>query len=137
MRNHTKQLPDLHRLLRVWLASALVLLTVSSLSLSKSQAGSDVLGYVSSAVSFLSAVCAGLALGRGSGSGAVSQGLLLALLLSIILLTIGFFASQKELSPSGILSAVSFTAAGSVLGQFLSGGNKRSRSGGFRARRKP
>ena len=50
--------------LAYWAVSALVLLCIACFILTKISLGEAAMGYVSSALSFLSAVCAGAALGR-------------------------------------------------------------------------
>ena len=134
---------SLRRLLRgllAWAMTALFLLLLASATLAGTGTGSGILGYVSSAVSFLSALAAGL-LGTDRKRGRLLlQGLAVALLLILVLLTAGFLASERQLNQSGVLSVVSFTVAGALLGSVISGqsgasGRKRSR-GKLRVARK-
>lgn len=105
--------------LAAWAISALVLLCIASLVLSKIS-----LGEGSSALSFLSAVFAGAALGRAKSGGIIYPALLTAAVLVTALLTIGFIVEGADLQSSGVLSVVSFTFSGCLLGAVLSGGKK-------------
>ena len=113
--------PGLRMLFRaflIWSLIALLLLVLSSLVLAQMHVGSSVLGYVSSAISFLASFAAGISLGRGEGN-RLYPALLLALLLVILLLTLGFLAGDRSLNPSGILSVVTFTASGVLVGSLF------------------
>lgn len=138
MKNNRNPTPDLRLLLRsilTWLVSALVLLILSAFILSRIGVGSAVLGYVSSGISFLAALAAGIVLGRDRRSGLLVRAMLAGLILVVLLLTAGFLVGERELSPSGILSVVSFTFAGAVVGAGLSGGRRPGRQrSAFRAK---
>ncbi len=124
------------RVLLLWAASALLLLTVASLVLSRAHAGSGVLGYCSSAISFLSAAAAVFFAADHGRDRLLLRGLLPALFLVIVLLTLGFLARGKDMSPSGILSVSCFTFAGALLGGALPPkGRGRRRTKGKRLRR--
>lgn len=110
----------------VWTAAALIMLTAASLVLSRTGVGSQVLGYVSSALSFLCAAAAGAAAGKRTDR-PLAQALVTAIALVILLLTIGFLARGRELNASGILSVTTFTIAGTLAGALLFAGKKRSR----------
>ena len=110
--------------LAAWAISALILLCIASLILSKISLGEGAMGYVSSALSFLSAVFAGAALGRAKSGGIIYPALLTAAVLVTALLTIGFIVEGADLQSSGVLSVVSFTFSGCLLGAVLSGGKK-------------
>ena len=123
------------RVLLLWAASALLILTAASLVLSRAHAGSGVLGYCSSAISFLSAAAA-VFFAADHGRDRLLRGLLPALFLVIVLLTMGFLARGKDMSPSGILSVSCFTFAGALLGGALPPkGRGRRRTKGKRLRR--
>lgn len=110
--------------LAAWAISALILLCIASLILSKISLGEGAMGYVSSALSFLSAVFAGAAQGRAKSGGIIYPALLTAAVLVTALLTIGFIVEGADLQSSGVLSVVSFTFSGCLLGAVLSGGKK-------------
>ena len=112
------------RAVLAWCLTAVVLLAISSALLSRGVLGAGVLGYLSSAVSFLAALAAGIAAARCSGAGRLGVGLRLSLALVLILLTVGFLIAGKDLAPAGILSVVSFTIAGSLVGSVLLGGRQ-------------
>lgn len=110
--------------LAAWALSALVLLCVASLILSKLSVGEAAIGYVSSALSFLSAVFAGTAVGRAKNGVVIYPAMLTAAVLVTALLTIGFIVEGSDLQASGVLSVVSFTFTGCLFGAVLSGGKK-------------
>ena len=110
----------------VWAVSALVLLSVTALALTKLSAGEGAIGYISSALSFLTAVCAGASVGRRS-SGAIYPALLTAAVLTTALLTIGFIVEGASIQAAGVLSVVSFTFTGCAFGAVLFGGRRRKK----------
>lgn len=117
--------------LLVWVVSALALLCVTALVLTKLSAGERAMGFISSALSFLTASCAGAAVGRQSSSGTIYPALLTAAVLTTALLTIGFIVEGASLEAAGVLSVVSFTFTGCAFGAVLFGGKKQK---GFKQR---
>ena len=133
-RNPAGSLRLLLRAMGAWGLSALLLLPLAALLLSKLPIGSAALGYWSSSLSFLTAFFAGLTAGDRRREGSLSVCMLAGLRLSIALLTLGIL-------PSGILSVVSFTFAGVLLGGVVASrvkgsGKRRGSISGFRLRRK-
>lgn len=114
--------------LLVWLVSALVLLCAAAFILTKMSVGEGAMGYVSSALSFLTAVCAGAAVGRGSSGGVIYPALLTAAVLTTALLTIGFIVEGTSIEAAGVLSVVSFTFTGCAFGAALFGGGRKRKS---------
>ena len=110
--------------LAVWAVSALVLLCIACLILSKVSLGEAAMGYVSSALSFSSAAFAGAVLGRGRAGGVVYPAMLTAAVLVTVLLTVGFIIEGADLQSSGVLSVVSFTFTGCLFGAVAAGGKK-------------
>ena len=110
--------------LAAWALSALVLLCIASLVLSKLSLGERAIGYVSSALSFLTAAFAGMELGRGKAGAVIYPAMLTAAVLVTALLTIGFIVEGSDLQSSGVLSVVSFTFTGCLFGAVLAGGKK-------------
>ena len=100
----------------VWMLSALVLLIVSSVILNESGCSERSMGYVSSILSFSSAMAAGITAGRKRKAGALYTALLTASVLVVMLLTIGFMISSTMIEPSAVMSLVSFTFAGCLVG---------------------
>jgi hypothetical protein len=127
-------LRQLLRALLAWSLTALILLLLSALILSRTGTGSSSLGYLSSALSFLAALAAGLSAGGRKGNGFFLPALLTAGFLVLILLTAGSLLGS--LNPSGVLSVVSFSFAGVFFGALLARG-KHGRSAGrpFRGKR--
>ncbi len=123
------------RAVLVWGASAILLLALTSLVLAKASAGSEILGYCSSAISFVCAAAAGFSATQQRRDMPFWQGLTVALVLVILLLTLGFLIKGRDLNPSGILSVVSFTFAGALIGVLAARkgrGKRRKKRGGVR-----
>ena len=112
----------------LWTLTALALLTFYSFILSRTDTGSDVIGYVSSGISFLCAVAAGAASAKKNRDRPLLQGLLTAIVLVILLLTMGFLAHGQYLNASGILSVVTFTISGVLFGLVMFGSFRRKKS---------
>ena len=114
--------PGLHMLVRalcVYVLSAFLLLVLASFLLWRSDVGSHVLGYVSSGISFLASFLSTRLLLHAQKSRSLVTAMLFGVLLVILLLTLGFLAGERSLDPSGVLSVVSFTFAGVLLGGLL------------------
>lgn len=129
------QKADLHFLLYgalAWAAAALVLLPISAFIIRKAGVSAGAIGYISSALSFIAAAAAGAFAGKKRGGGSLFGGAVTAAVIVILLLTIGFIVKGAELSPSGVMSVVSFTFSGCLFGAvFFSGGIKRSKKSRF------
>lgn len=117
------------RALCVYVLSAFLLLVLTSFLLWRSHVGSASLGYVSSAISFLAAFLSSRFLLHSLKESSLVPALLFGLFLVIVLLTLGFLAGERSLDPSGVLSVVSFTFAGVLVGSLLrfSASGKRKR----------
>lgn len=113
--------------LAYWAAAALLLLCAAAGILARLSVGEVVMGYVSSGLSFFSALCAGLPVGRYRQGGLIYPALLTAAVLTTALLTLGFIVEGQAISASGVLSVVSFTFTGCLAGAVLSGGKKQKR----------
>jgi putative membrane protein (TIGR04086 family) len=104
------------RALAAWCLCALLLLPILSFYLARSGTSSRVIGYLSSAVSFVCAAAAGYAGAEVKNGRALLQGLLIGVFLLILLLSVGFLVSGKGQDSSGVLSVVCFTLSGCVVG---------------------
>ncbi len=112
-------LRSLARALCVWFLSAFLLLSLASFFLSRSNVGSHVLGYLSSAISFLAAFLSSRYLSSFQKETALLSAFLFGLMLVILLLTLGFWIGERSPDPSGVLSVVSFSFAGVLLGNLM------------------
>ena len=111
-----------------WTVSAIVLLIAASAIINASDCGEYIMGYVCSALSFLSAFSAGAAAAGKSGKGTVYIGALTGAVVTTVLLTVGFIVKGTETEASAVLSVVSFTFAGSITGAVIFGrGNSSKR----------
>lgn len=102
-----------------WILSALVLLTAAAILLHELGCGAGSLGYASSAVSFLSAVCAGAAAAHRRRTGNLYTAAISAAVIVTALLTVGFLIDGVEIDASAVMSVVSFTFAGCMVGAVL------------------
>lgn len=120
-----------------WAAAAALLLPCAALAVWKLGVGSAQIGYLSSALSFLTAAAAGACAAR-AGSRGLLPALAGALLLTVALVTAGFLIGGMP-EPSALLSLASFTITGFLAGSLvLPGGKKerRRRAAGNRRREK-
>lgn len=102
-----------------WLMCAIAALAAASLIANAAAMGEQGLGWLSSAISFLCAAFAGAAAARKKRSKNLATALLTSTALVILLLTVGFLIKGQEMSPSSILSLVSFTYAGVLFGLYI------------------
>ncbi len=102
-----------------WFLCALILLIICSIILNESGASEKGIGYSSSVISFISAVAAGTAAGRKRNAGAFYTAILTAVALIIALLTLGFVINGSLIEPSSVMSVVSFTFSGCLVGVFF------------------
>ena len=109
--------------LLAWIAATTVLLIIASLLIAKEKIPYPAVGYLCSLLSFLAAVFAGAHVER-AGRGGLLSATILAGFLVIVLLTFGYMVGGKEMAPSGIISVVSFTISGCLLGSVLLGRGK-------------
>ena len=117
-----------------WLFSACTLLALFAFAANRIGIGERGLAYGSSLISFLSAVAAGLTATAKDRSVRLIGAFVAASALVILLLTLGFLIEGKEMNPSAIISVVSFTYAGMLLGVFLLP-ERRSNTGKRRSKR--
>ena len=99
-----------------WFASAITLLLVSSVVLTELGCGEKILGYVSSAISFVSAAVAGVVAGGKRRTGLLYTALLTASALVVLLLTLGFLINSSAVEPSSVMSVISFSITGCMVG---------------------
>ena len=101
-----------------WVIWAFILSLFFSFIISKTNLDSSYIAYISSAISFISAVFAGHKASKCRRSGGIYTGVFTAIFLIIFILTIGFVVKGENISSSGIISVVSFTFAGVVFGAY-------------------
>ena len=99
----------------VWLIAAMILLLLSAGIISGMNLSSSSVAYFSAGVSFLSAFAASFAAAAGK-SGRLKYGLLTGLVLTVLLIMLGFIVEGRDLSADGVLSVVSFTLTGALAG---------------------
>lgn len=126
-----KNRPDLLFLLKamlIWLAAAAVLVLFCAALISGFNLSASSVAYFSSAISFLSAMAASIAVTAGNRNKKLKYAFLTGLVLTVTLLMLGFIVEGRELSPDGVLSVISFTMAGAVVGGVLAPSNKGGRT---------
>ena len=114
----SRDLSFLPRALAAWAVCVAALLFSGAVLYASDAASLSSLGYASSIISFLSAVGAGAAAASTQKEGRIVKGLLSALCLAALLLLTGFLIKGR-LDGSAVLSVVSFTLTGCMLGSML------------------
>lgn len=110
----------------VWLMAAMLLLLAGAGIISAMNLSSSSVAYFSAGVSFLSAFAAAYSACAGK-DGRWKCGLLIGLVLTILLLMLGFIVEGRELSADGVLSVVSFTMTGALAGGIFAPASRRNR----------
>ena len=110
----------------MWFISALILLPIAALTAQLTQCSEAGLAYISSAASFFTALAAGAKAIRTRKKSAVITAIISALSIIIIALTLGFVIAGDKLQADGILSLVTFTFSGALVGSVFFAGNKRN-----------
>lgn len=108
----------LARAFAAWAVCAAALLLCGTVLYASDGAALSSLGYASSLISFLAAVGAGAAAASAGKERRLLRGLLSAACLSAVLMLTGFLIKGK-LDGSAVLSVLSFTLTGCVLGSML------------------
>ena len=112
----------------MWFLSMLVLLPLGALTAELIKCSEAGLAYISSALSFLAALAAGAKAIRARKKSAVSTAIISALTIIIAALTLGFVIAGDKLQADGILSLVTFTFSGALVGcVFFSGGRVKAK----------
>ena len=117
--NHSFDAGFLFSAAAAWGLSAGILLCLAAAMAGLTNAGETALGYYSSALSFLTAAAAGAAAARRRQTGGILTAFAAATAIIILLLTIGFMIKGEHMDPSAVLSVVSFTCAGCLVGSCL------------------
>ena len=99
-----------------WVLSAVLLLLIASIVMNEIGCNEQSIGYVSSLISFVAALSAGIAAARKRKNGVLYTALLTASVLVTALLTLGFIINGSDIEPSAILSIISFTFTGCLAG---------------------
>lgn len=107
-----------------WLISAVLLLLIFSFVLAKSSCSSRHMAYLCSLLSLLASVAAGSAAARTSRLPPFLTGLLCGFSTVLLLLLLGLILDRKSLDSNSVLSLVSFTMAGNLIGTVFSRRNR-------------
>ena len=102
--------------LLVWFVSALILMPAAALAAELAMCSERGLTYISSGLSFAAGLAAGAKAIRVRKKNAVFTALITGVCIIIIALTLGFIVASEKLQPDGILSVVSFSLAGCLVG---------------------
>ena len=133
--NKAIEFPDVRFVLNAvvtWCISALLLVVIASLIATLSGISLNAVAYISSALSFISALVAGMRAMRERGKGAIITGAVVGVTITILALTLGFIIDAAKIQADGILSVVTFTIAGAVTGSVFCPQKKRKKGRGRR-----
>ncbi len=117
-----------------WLVTALALLSLFSLFISRTATSEQTMAYISSAISFFAACAAGRRAVNGKRNPLLC-GLACSFLLLLPLLLCGFLVDHDRLSSDAVMSVVSLSTAGALFGSVFLGNGTQKRPGrhaGFR-----
>ena len=109
----------LFRAFFAWFLSALLLLIIASIILKECEASERVMAYASSTISFIAALVAGVSAKKKGRAGSIYTSLLTASALVTALFTIGFLIDGSNIVPSSVMSVISFTFSGCLVGTVL------------------
>lgn len=133
--NKAIEFPDVRFVLNAvvtWCISVLLLVVIASLIATLSGISLNAVAYISSALSFISALVAGMRAMRERGKGAIITGAVVGVTITILALTLGFIIDAAKIQADGILSVVTFTIAGAVTGSVFCPQKKRKKGRGRR-----
>lgn len=102
-----------------WIICALISLLMFSYIITKSSLDSSYIAYISSFISFITAMFAGIAAAKYRKGSSLYTGIFTGLVIVILLLTLGFAIDGNRIESSGIISVVTFTFSGILLGSNL------------------
>lgn len=124
--------PDVRSVLTgcsAWCVCALCLTLAAAGVMTLADIPASAVGYICSALSFASAFFAGVCAMRVRERGALTLGLAVGTAATIIALTLGFIISESGLDADGVLSVVTFTLSGALVGALLCPKGKKRRKG--------
>ena len=109
-----------------WFVCSLALLPAAALGAHIFECGETTMGYISSALSFLTALLAGAKAMQIRKKNAVATAVVTGVCIILLALTLGFIIAGDKLSAAGILSLVTFSICGSLVGAVFFPGQKKS-----------
>lgn len=115
------------RIFLICLLCALVLSLLAAFLISRTSMGEARVHDLSAAALFLSSLAGALALGRSGQRKRWLYGLLYSLVLSVIVLMIGFLIASEQMHIGGLLRVLVCCLAGGLGGALLNGGEKTQR----------
>ena len=113
------------RAIAAWLVCSAALLLCGTVLYASDVSALSTLGYASSLISFLAAFGAACAAALQQKEGRMKRGLFSAFFLTVLLLLTGFLINGS-LEKSAVLSVVSFTTTGCMLGALLPARRKKN-----------
>ena len=111
----------------MWVIVAAILLPFAALLAQVLQVGENTLAYISSFLSFAAAIFAGAKAMHIRKKGAVGTAFVTGVCIIIIALTLGFIIAGDRFDAAGILSLVTFTLSGALVGAVFFPGQKKQR----------
>jgi len=120
-----------------WMISSAALLPLAAMGAHFFACGEIALAYVSSTLSFLTALLAGAKAMRIRKRSALGTALVTGVCIIILALTLGFIIAGDKLQAAGVLSVVTFTLSGALVGAvFFPGQKKQNKKKDFSISRK-
>ena len=131
--NRSFDLPDVQCIataVAAWGISAALLTLLAALAAALFSVPAAAIGYISSALSFAAALAAGRCAMRGRKTGALYTGLVAGVVITTIVLNMGFIIAGSGIAADGVLSVATFTLAGCLAGSvfFVGGHGKQKRN---------
>lgn len=120
-----------------WMMCSAIMLPFAALGAHIFKCGETALAYISSSLSFVSALLAGAKAMHTRKRNAIGTAFVTGVCIIILALTLGFIVAGEKLDAAGILSVVTFTISGSLVGAvFFPGQKKQSRRKGLNISKK-
>ena len=108
-----------------WFISSMILLPLAALGAHVFECGENALAYLSSSLSFLTSLLAGSKAMHIRKRNAIGTAFVTGVCIIILALTLGFIVAGEKLDAAGILSVVTFTISGSLMGAVFFPGSKK------------
>ena len=117
--------------LSAWLISSLMLCILFSFIVSQTSLDSSYIAYLSSIISLISAIIAGMKAASVKKSSKIYTSIFTAGFLIIFILTTAYLVASGQITTSGLISVISFTFSGVFIGAYIVSskyyGNKKKR----------
>ena len=117
--NDRGELLFLFKALVTWLTVGIILSLILSIIISQTTLDSSYIAYLSSIISFITAVFAGFRAMSARRKGKLYTALFTAGFLIIFILSVAYIIASGEIIASGLISVISFTFSGVFFGAYI------------------